>query len=136
MSFKSLSQTDTVKKIVVNDSIAKEIIKDLVEGDACKEKSLLKDKEITNFENIIKLKDSIILNQSEYIDKQNKVLEIKPKPSIHLYLGSRIEKLDIEYPCFISNINLEYCRIRAGIWSLVDNNLNLEYGVSLEYKVF
>jgi hypothetical protein len=136
VSFKSFSQIDTIKKIVVSNDIARKIAKDLVEGDACKEKSFLKDKEIENFKSIIKAKDSIILSQNNYIEKSNKVLNIKSRIITHLYIGTQFEKLDIYHQYLVGNLNFDYKKIQTGIWSFLDRNGSIRYGLLLQYRVF
>ena len=37
MSFKGISQTDTIKKIVLDERVGREVVKDLVKGDVCKQ---------------------------------------------------------------------------------------------------
>ena len=42
------SQTDTIKKVVLSEQVAKQVVKDLLKGDICQERLLLKEEEIKN----------------------------------------------------------------------------------------
>ena len=48
MSCNLFSQTDTIKKVVLNEETAKAVVKDLLKGDICQERFLLKEEEIKN----------------------------------------------------------------------------------------
>ena len=67
VSGKSISQTDTKNKVVIDVEIAKKIANDLVAGDVCKAKLKITENNIYLLEKKISLKDSVILN----LEKQN-----------------------------------------------------------------
>ena len=48
MSCNLFSQTDTIKKVVLSEQVAKQVVKDLLKGDICQERLLLKEEEIKN----------------------------------------------------------------------------------------
>ena len=48
MSCNLFSQTDTIKKVVLSEQVARQVVKDLLKGDICQERLLLKEEEITN----------------------------------------------------------------------------------------
>lgn len=67
VSGKSISQTDTKNKVVIDVEIAKKIANDLVAGDVCKAKLKITENNIYLLEKKISLKDSVISN----LEKQN-----------------------------------------------------------------
>ena len=129
VSFKSFSQTDTVKKIVLKDNIAREVIKDLVKGDDCKKTLLLREEEIKNFKDIVKAKDDII-------DKQAKFINIKPRPVINMYVGGITDKLNILRPSMFCNLNLNYTKYNIGVYGKITPEATTNYGISVSYKLF
>lgn len=60
LSGKSISQTVTNNKVVIDVEIAKKIANDLVSGDVCKAKLKLTENNISLLEKKITLKDSVI----------------------------------------------------------------------------
>lgn len=136
MSFKSISQTDTIKKIVLTENIAREVIKDLVKGDVNKKIVLLQDKEIDNLNNIIIIKDSIINVQKEYISIQKKMIHAPSLFSIHSNIGMRTVDLLNELPSIYANLVLGYRRINLGIAYSVQQYNKPNTGVLLEFKLF
>lgn len=67
VSGKSISQTDTKNKVVIDVEIAKKIANDLVSGDVCKAKLKITENNIFLLEKKVSLKDSVIAN----LEKQN-----------------------------------------------------------------
>jgi len=133
---KSISQTDTINKVILSENLAREVVKDLTEGDACKQISLLKDKKIENFKDIIVAKDSIITSQGDYIVLQSKLLDKPNKIKFHAFTGLHNKEFRLNY------LNL-YVR---GLVSLYKFNLGFQYSIILknsyaynaflEYKLF
>jgi hypothetical protein len=60
VSGKSISQTDTKSKVVIDVEIAKKIANDLVYGDICKAKLKLTENNISLLEKKVSVKDSVI----------------------------------------------------------------------------
>lgn len=60
VSGKSISQTDTKNKVVIDVEIAKKIANDLVAGDVCKAKLKLTENNISLLEKKVSVKDSVI----------------------------------------------------------------------------
>lgn len=72
VSGKSISQTDTKNKVVIDVEIAKKIANDLVVGDVCKAKLKLTEKNISLLEKKVSLKDSVITS----LEKQKSNLDL------------------------------------------------------------
>ena len=133
VSFKSISQTDT-QKVILSDSIAREVVKELIRYDFCKQELKLTDNQIENFKSIIKEKDSIIKEKDSYIEKQETFIGRSKKLKLHLYFGVAANKL-YYLNCFIySNIQLEYKQLALGINSQLGFNNKQNNNVFLEYK--
>lgn len=135
MSFKSISQVDTLK-VILSDSVAREVVKDLIRYDSCKEQLKLTNKRIDNFESIIKEKDSILKEKDSYIEKQEAFIGRSKKLKLHLYFGGAASKL-YYLNCFIyTNIQLEYRRLALGLNSQLTFDSKQRNNVFLEYKIF
>ena len=67
VSGKSISQTDTKNKVIIDVEIAKKIANDLVAGDVCKAKLKRTENNISLLEKKVSLKDSVITS----LEKQN-----------------------------------------------------------------
>lgn len=136
VSFKSFSQTDTINKVILSEETSRKVIKELIEGDACKKISALKDDKINNLESIISSKDSIISTQDKYIKEQNKLLEKPNKLKIHGFAGMQTRAMRLEFLSF-------YAR---GMMSLYKVNVGMQYNIIMkesyvltafvEYKLF
>lgn len=72
VSGKSISQTDTKNKVVIDVEIAKKIANDLVAGDVCKAKFKLTENNILLLEKKISVKDSVI----SVLEKQKSNLDL------------------------------------------------------------
>lgn len=72
VSGKSISQTDTKSKVVIDVEIAKKIANDLVAGDVCKAKLKLTENNISLLEKKVSLKDSVITT----LEKQKSNLDL------------------------------------------------------------
>ena len=137
------SQTDTVKKVVLTEKVAKQVVKDLLKGDICQEKLLLKDEEIQNLieqnetlVEIIKTKGEKEDIKDEIISLQDKALGWFGKPKLHGYLGIQsLSFTDLNVIPY-GKVNLEFKKLNVGALLYVSDNPNLKYGLILEYKVF
>ncbi len=143
VSFKSFSQTDTIKKIVLNENVAREVVKDLVKGDLCKQKLILKDEEIKNLQEqndelveIIKIKDSILSKKDEIITIQDKAIGWWKKPELHGYAGVQTMRLTLTEPTLYTNIMLEFTKFNIGAQYFIQPNNPPGYGFILEYNLF
>jgi len=143
VSFKGISQTDTIKKIVLNEKVAREVVKDLVKGDICEKKLLLKDEEIKNLQeqneelvSIIKIKDSISEKKDQIIKIQDKAIGWWKKPELHSYLGVQTIRFDIVDPCIYGRVLIEYSKLKLGAQYFIQPNKPSGYGLILEYKIF
>jgi hypothetical protein len=76
--FNSFSQTDT-SKICLETPVAKEVVKDLLKGDECKEILIITNQNIAILESQISIKDAIIENKDAQIGFQKDMLTSKDK---------------------------------------------------------
>jgi len=143
VSFKSISQTDTIKKIVLDEKIGREVVKDLVKGDVCKqllilaqEKNDVLKKQNTELYSIIAIKDSILSKKDEIITIQDKAIGWWKKPELHSYLGVQTIRFDIVDPCIYGRVLIEYSKLKLGAQYFIQPNKPSGYGLILEYKIF
>ena len=143
MSFKSISQTDTIKKIVLDEKIGREVVKDLVKGDICKQLLNLKSENIKNLEEqnkelleIIKIKDSILSKKDGIITIQDKAIGWWKKPELHGYLRVQTVNISLVDPYLFGTLMLEFPKIKLGVQYFVQPNNPTGYGLILEYKLF
>jgi hypothetical protein len=131
VGFKAISQNVTQSKdsvVILSERQARAVATDLVRYDFLKN--------ISKLENTITIKDSIIFYQKDYINAQNKVLNIKPKPQFHGYAGIQSSGFTINTPLFSARILLEYKKVNFGIQYIGMPNISNQYGVLVEYKLF
>ena len=143
MSFKGISQTDTIKKIVLSEKVGREVVKDLVNGDFCKQHLLLKNEEIKNLQEqndelveIIKIKDSILSKKDDIITIQDKAIGWWKKPELHGYLRVQTVNISLVDPYLFGTLMLEFPKIKIGAQYFVQPNNPTGYGLILEYKLF
>lgn len=143
MSFKSISQTDTLKKIVLDEKVAREVVKDLVKGDICKQLLSVKDERILNLKNqiselrsLIQIKDSIISNKDKIIDIQDNVIGWWKKPELHGYMGVQSVQFTTTNPMIYGQLFLEFPKISVGMQGYIQPNNPTGYSVIIEYKLF
>jgi hypothetical protein len=128
---------------VLNEKVAREVVKDLVKGDLCKQHLLLKDEEIKNLQEqndelveIIKIKDSILSKKDEIITVQDKAIGWWKKPELHGYAGVQTMRLTLTEPTLYTNIMLEFTKFNIGAQYFVQPNNPPGYGIILEYNLF
>ena len=127
----------------MSEEVAKAVVKDLLKGDICQEKLLLKEEEIKNLieqnealVEIIKTKGEKEDIKDEIISIQDKALGWFGKPKLHGYLG--VQSLSFTDLSVIpyGKVNLEFKKVNVGALLYLSDNPNLKYGLILEYKVF
>jgi hypothetical protein len=146
VGFKAISQNVTQSKdsvVILSEKQARAVATDLVKYDFLKNISKEQEKRITNFKNVvvvlentIKIKDSIIFYQKDYIKAQNEILNIKPKPQIHSYIGLQSAGFTINRPLFSGRVLLEYKKVNFGVQYIGLPTVNNQYGLLVEYKLF
>ena len=143
MSFKSFSQTDTIKKIVLDEKIGREVVKDLVKGDVCKqllilaqEKNDVLKKQNTELYSIIAIKDSILPKKDEIITIQDKAIGWWKKPELHGYLGVQTIRFTLNQPTLYTNLMLEFPKFNLGAQYFIQPNNPPGYSLIIEYKLF
>jgi len=127
----------------LNEKVAREVVKDLVKGDLCKQHLLLKNEEIKNLQEqndelveIIKIKDSILSKKDEIITVQDKAIGWWKKPELHGYAGVQTMRLTLTEPTLYTNIMLEFTKFNVGAQYFVQPNNPPGYGFILEYNLF
>jgi hypothetical protein len=143
VSFKAISQTDTIKKIVLDERVGREVVKDLVKGDVCRQLLNLKNENIKNLEEqnkelleIIKVKDSILSKKDDIITVQDKAIGWWKKPQLHGYLGVQTINATLVNPSLYGNLLLEFSKFNVGAQYFVQPNNPSGYGFIVEYKLF
>jgi hypothetical protein len=143
VSFKAISQTDTIKKIVLTEKVGREVVKDLVRGDICKQLLIIKDQRINNLQKqntelteIIKIKDSILSKKDDIITIQDKGVGWWKKPQLHGYLRVQTVNISIINPYLFGIVMVEFPKIKIGGQYFVQPNNPTGYGLIFEYKLF
>ena len=143
VSFKSISQTDTIKKIVLDERVGREVVKDLVKGDVCRQLLTLKNENIKNLEEqnaelaeIIKIKDSILSKKDDIITVQDKAIGWWKKPELHSYLGVQTVNATLVNPYLYGSLLLEFPKFNIGGQYILQPNNPSGYGFIFEYKLF
>jgi hypothetical protein len=143
VSFKSISQTDTIKKIVLDERVGREVVKDLVKGDVCRQLLTLKNENIKNLQEqnkelveIIKVKDSILSKKEDIITVQDKAIGWWKKPELHGYLRVQTINISLVDPYLFGIVMVEFPKVKIGGQYFVQPNNPAGYGLILEYKLF
>jgi len=143
VSFKSISQTDTIKKIVLNEKVGREVVKDIVRGDVCRQLLIIKDENIKNLREqnnelveIIKIKDSILSKKDDIITIQDKAIGWWKKPELHSYLGVQTVNATLVNPYLYGTLLLEFPKFNIGGQYILQPNNPSGYGFIFEYKLF
>ena len=143
MSFNAISQTDTIKKIVLSEKVGREVVKDLVKGDLCKQFLILKDESIKNLQEqntelveIIKIKDSILSKKDDIITIQDKAIGWFKKPELHGYLGVQTVNSSIVNPYLYGTLLVQFPKFSIGGQYFVQPDNPSGYGFILEYNLF
>ena len=128
---------------MLNEKVAREVIKDLVRGDIYKKQLLLKDEEIKNLQeqnnelvNIIRIKDSISEKKDQIIKIQDKAVGWFKKPKLNGYLGVQTLNTSLIDPFLYGTLLLEFKKINIGTRYFLQPNKSSGYGIVLEYKIF
>lgn len=143
MSFNAISQTDTIKKIVLSEKVGREVVKDLVKGDLCKQFLILKDEKINNLQEqntelveIIKIKDSILSKKDDIIIIQDKAIGWFKKPELHGYLGVQTVNSSIVNPYLYGTLLVQFPKFSIGGQYFVQPDNPSGYGFIFEYNLF
>jgi len=143
VSFNSFSQTDTIKKIVLDEKAAREVVKDIVKGDLCKKHLELKEEEIdvlhqqiVELTEVIKIKEEIISKKDEIIVLQDKAIGWWKKPEIHGYVGIQTINATLVDPYIYGTLLLEFPKFSLGGQYFAQPNNPSGYGIIVEYNLF
>lgn len=128
---------------MLNETIAREVVKDLVKGDLCKQKLILKDEQVNNLQKqnnqlveIIKIKDSILSKKDEIIIVQDKAIGWFKKPELHGYLGVQTLNVTLIDPYLYGRVLVEFPKFSLGAQYFVQPNNSSRYGFIFEYNLF
>ena len=142
MSFSSFSQTDT-PVVILTESQAREVAKDLVRYDALKEvyskleqrvDILVRKQDL--LEKRIATKDSIIFKQEEYIGIQDEIINAKKPIKLHGYVGLQTSQATLNDPMMYLQSHVELGKFNVGARVFVQSNNPGGYGFIVEYKIF
>jgi|688.fasta_scaffold900420_2 hypothetical protein len=146
LSYNTFSQTATQiknKVIILTEKEARLAAIELVKYDSCNLVVKEQESRIENFKKItdkleyqVSIKDSIILQQSKFIDTQNKLLDKPKKIEIHSYFGIRTNELRQAQPSVFTNVLAEYQKWSLGATYLIRTDARHTWGILLQYKLF
>jgi hypothetical protein len=145
MSCKVISQNVIQNNTVVrlNEKQARAVATDLVRYDACKATSKLQDERIDNllkqtfvYDNQLKVKDSIISTQKDFIKYQDEIINKPFKPELHGYLGINTVSFTLANPFIYGTLLLEFEKFSIGWQYFVQPNNPSGHGFIVEYNLF
>jgi hypothetical protein len=145
MSCKVISQNAIQSNSVVrlNEKQARAIATDLVRYDACKATSKLQDERIDNllkqtfvYDNQLKVKDSIISTQKDFIKYQDNIINKPFKPELHGYLGVNTIGITLTNPYLYGTLLLEFEKFSIGWQYYVQPDNPSGHGFIFEYNLF
>jgi hypothetical protein len=145
MSCKVISQNVIQSNSVVrlNEKQARAIATDLVRYDACKATSKLQDERIDNllkqtfvYDNQLKVKDSIISTQKDFIKYQDNIINKPFKPELHGYLGVNTIGITLTNPYLYGTLLLEFEKFSIGWQYYVQPDNPSGHGFIFEYNLF
>ena len=145
MSCKVISQNVIQNNTVVrlNEKQARAVATDLVRYDACKATSKLQDERIDNllkqtfvYDNQLKVKDSIISTQKDFIKYQDEIINKPFKPELHGYLGINTVNFTLANPFIYGTLLLEFEKFSIGWQYFVQPNNPSGHGFIVEYNLF
>lgn len=116
----------------MSEEVGRSVVKDLVRGDVCRQ--ILKETENKNknLENIITVKDSVIVLQEKYISVQKDIIKKFNAPKLNAFLG--IQTNNLQAPKLYGSLMAQYKSVRLGARYCLDKVTN--YNLALEYKIF
>ena len=142
--FKSTSQTATKDSVVVlNETVAREVVKDLVRYDVCRQVSNeqaevieLQKSKLTSYKSIIEELEYQKEQSNLLISNQNKIIDRLKSPKLHLYVGIRNENFNLTTNSVFANLLFCTRKIDVGLHATTQVNGIITYGVISQYKVF
>jgi hypothetical protein len=111
--------------------------------DACKATAKLQNERIDNllkqtsvYDNQLKVKDSIISIQKDFIDYQEKIINKPFKPELHGYLRVNTIGINLTNPCLYGTLLLEFKKFSIGWQYFAQPNNPSGHGFVIEYNLF
>ena len=129
--------------VILTESQAREVAKDLVRYDALKEvyskleqrvDILVRKQDL--LEKRIATKDSIIFKQEEYIGIQDEIINAKKSIKLHGYIGLQTSQATLNDPMMYLQSHVELGKFNVGARVFVQPNNPGGYGFVVEYKIF
>ena len=127
----------------MNEKVGREVVKDIVRGDVCRQLLIIKDENIKNLREqnnelveIIKIKDSILSKKDDIITIQDKAIGWWKKPELHSYLGVQTVNATLVNPYLYGTLLLEFPKFNIGGQYILQPNNPSGYGFIFEYKLF
>lgn len=129
--------------VILTESQAREVAKDLVRYDALKEvyskleqrvDILVRKQDL--LEKRIATKDSIIFKQEEYIGIQDEIINAKKPIKLHGYVGLQTSQATLNDPMMYFQSHVELGKFNVGARVFVQPNNPGGYGFVVEYKIF
>ena len=128
---------------MLSETVAREVVKDLVRGDVCRQLLKIKDENIKNLQEqndelveIIKIKNNILSKKDELITVQNKAIGWWEKPQLNGYLRVQTINNNLVEPFLFGVLLLEFPKINIGAQYFIQPNNPPGYGLTFEYKLF
>ncbi len=139
-----ISQTVTKDSIVVlSEKTAREVVKDLVRFDVCRQISKeqnnvieLQSKKLTSFKSIIDELEYQKEQSNLLIENQRKIIDKLKTPKLHLYVGMRNDNFNLTTNTVYSNLLFCTRKIDVGCHATLQVNGLVNYGIVAQYKVF
>ena len=144
VTFSSTSQTATKDSVVVlNETVAREVVKDLVRYDVCRQISKeqsdvieFQKKKLQTFQSIVTELEYQKEQSNQLISNQNKIIDRLKSPKLHLYVGIRNENFNLTTNSVFANLLFCTRKIDVGLHATTQINGIITYGVISQYKVF
>ena len=144
VAFNSISQTVTKDSVVVlSEKTAREVVKDLVRFDVCRQISKeqnnvieLQSKKLTSFKSIIDELEYQKEQSNLLISNQNAIISKLKAPYLHLYVGIRNNDFNLNSNSVFSNLLFCTRKIEFGCHATLQVNGLVNYGIVAQYKVF
>jgi len=144
VAFNSISQTvirDSV--VVLSETTAREVVKDLVRFDVCRQISKeqnnvieLQKTKLTAFKSIIEELEYQKEQSNLLVENQRKIINKLQGPKLHLYVGIRNDNLNLTTNSIYSNLLFCTRKIDVGCHATLQVNGLVNYGIVAQYKVF
>ena len=144
VAFNCTSQTAIKDSVVVlTETISREVIKDLIRLDVCRQISKeqvsiidLQTKKIGSYKSIIDELEYQKEQSKTLISNQNKIISRLESSYFHLYVGIRNNDFNLTSNSVFSNFMFCTKKVDTGLHATIQTDGILRYGITAQYKVF